>query len=510
MKRAAFCVMVVLAGSLVLSAQNTFVVDFDSVQMGHNAPAYSVVELNDGGFLVGGIQRWHNGDTTGRTHVILRRTDAWGRVIGERALHYNVNRTYNNGLFGAMVRSDTVLVSGITTYGPAPYECTLYLYWFNEDGDTVATKRLLSYSTADSSFIQHWQTVRTMDGGYALCGVFGPPNENGQAIIVRTDVQGDTLWARTYGYPNQEENAYSICELADGGFAITAIELGTGPQNKHTLIRVNSSGGQIWRRQFGLYGWDVPSVRMAADGQIITYTDYKEALGSGGWQQIELRKWDLNGDLIWSKKSHWSFNSSSEPGDFEVLPDGSIICSIWHKGACQLAKFTADGDSIWSRGYVVYTWVGGSENMPYDIDPTSDGGFVVCGETEQGPNDPTPGLQTMFLIKTDSLGCVVPGCHLVGVEEYEVSLQERLRLWPNPATELVRLELELPPGYRPQGTVQAVLLDASGREVLREAVPRNGTALSHLLPLSPLAPGLYHLHLADEKRWLAGGNLLVE
>jgi hypothetical protein len=58
--------------------------------------------------------------------------------------------------------------------------------------------------------------------------------------------------------------------------------------------------------------------------------------------------------------------------------------------------------------------------------------------------------------------------------------------------------------------VQAVLLDASGREVLREAVPRNGTALSHLLPLSPLAPGLYHLHLADEKRWLAGGNLLVE
>ncbi|MBV6405340.1 MAG: hypothetical protein GFGODING_02108 [Flavobacteriales bacterium] len=203
-------------------------------------------------------------------------------------------------------------------------------------------------------------------------------------------------------------------------------------------------------------------------------------------------------------------NSSSEPGDFEILPDGSIICSIWHKGACQLAKFTADGDSIWSRGYVVYTWVGGSENMPYDIDPTSDGGFVVCGETEQGTNDPTPGLQTMFLIKTDSLGCVVPGCHLVGVQEYAMELQEHLKLWPNPATDHLRLELELPAGIAPQGAVQAVLLDATGREVLRERVRQNGNLLSHALTLTPFPPGLYHLHLADEKRWLAGGRVVVE
>ena len=515
MRRSAWILFVVLAGSISLPAQNTFIMDFDSVQMDNNAPAYSVVELSDGGYLVGSIQRWHDGDTTGRTHVILRRTNPSGQVTHERAIHHNVNKTFNNGLFGAMVRSDTLLVSGITTYGPNPYECSLDLYWFNEDGDTVATKKLLSYTTQDSSFIQHWQTVRTLDGGYALCGVYGPPNENGQAIIVRTTAQGDTLWVRTYGHPNEEENAYSLCELEDGGFIISGIHLGGGPLNNHMLIRTDSSGNQIWRRQYGELGWMVPSVRMAPDDNIITYSDYKEGLGSAAWQQIELRKWDLNGVVVWSKKSHWSPNSSSVPGDFEVLDDGSIICSIWHSGACQIAKFNANGDSLWSRGYVVYTYWGGSENMPYDIDPTSDGGFVICGETEQGSNDPTPGLQTMFLIKTDSLGCVVPGCHLVGVEEYAIDLQQHLSIWPNPVAPGGTVTVELsPPGGADLGPVELVVQDVMGREVRRENMVRTGagvqTTFSPSSGATHLASGTYLLHLVSDGKWLAGGKLNIQ
>ncbi|MBK9274652.1 MAG: hypothetical protein IPM49_08950 [Flavobacteriales bacterium] len=502
---------VVLAGSISLPAQNTFIVDFDSVQMDNNAPAYSVVELNDGGYLVGSIQRWHDGDTTGRTHVILRRTNSSGQVTHERAIHHNVNRTFNNGLFGAMVRSDTLLVSGITTYGPSPYECTLNLYWFNEDGDTVATKRLLSYSTQDSSFIQHWQTIRTMDGGYALCGVYDPIDDSPQALIVRTDHQGDTLWVKNYGNIGQQENAYSLSELLDGGFALSAIHSEGNPNDSHTLFRTDSLGNQIWRRQYGNLGWMIPSVRTASDGNIITFSDYKESVGSAAWQQIELRKWDLNGVVMWSKKSHWSPNSSSVPGDLEVLPDGSIVCSIWHSGACQLAKFNANGDSLWSRGYVVYTYWGGSENMPYDIDPTSDGGFVICGETEQGSNDPTPGLQTMFLIKTDSLGCVVPGCHLVGVEEYAIDLQQYFSVWPNPVAPGHTVTVELaPPGGADLGPVELVVQDVMGREVRREKMVRTGGVSSFSFPVSAFSPGTYLLHVVGEGKWLAGGKLLVE
>ncbi|MCB0793872.1 MAG: hypothetical protein KDB88_03970, partial [Flavobacteriales bacterium] len=464
MRFIALIVIVVLAGTLIVPAQNTFIVDFDSVQMGFNAPAYSVEELSDGGFLVGSIQKWHDGDTTGRTHVILRRTDAQGQVLHERAVHHNANRTYNNGLFGAMVRDDTLLVSGITSYGPDPYECSLSLYWFNEDGDTVKTKELLSFGTPDSTFIQHWQTIQTLDGGFAIAGEGGPLSQSAQAIVTVVGLSGDTAWYRSYGNDNEGERGYSLAQLQDGGFVLSGVHSGGGPQNDHMLIRTDSIGNQLWRRQYGNLGWKIPSVRMAVDGNIVTYSDYKEGLGSGAWQQIELRKWSLGGVLMWSKKSHWSPNSSSVPGDFEVLPDGSIVCSIWHAGACHIAKFTADGDSLWSRGYVVYAAWGVSENMPYDIDPTSDGGFVVCGETEQGINDPTPGLQTMFLIKTDSMGCVVPGCHLVGVQEYAFDLQSYLKLFPNPVAQggVATVALDLPDGVD-VGPVELVVQDVMGR-----------------------------------------------
>jgi len=240
------------------------------------------------------------------------------------------------------------------------------------------------------------------------------------------------------------------------------------------------------------------------DGHIVTWSEYRELAWPSYWQQMMLTKWDANGGIVWQKRSHYNYYSSTT--DFEVLPDGSFIGTGSMVGEGTIAKFSPTGDSLWSRNYDVCH----ADHQLYDVEPTSDGGFVLCGRGDQNNLDPTPGLETIYVIKTDSLGCVVPGCHLVGVQEFEISLQEHLSIWPNPATEHVRLELELPPGYRPTGAVQAVLLDASGRELLREAVRLNGAVLSHLLPLTPFSPGLYHLHLADGKRWLAGGNLLVE
>jgi hypothetical protein len=58
--------------------------------------------------------------------------------------------------------------------------------------------------------------------------------------------------------------------------------------------------------------------------------------------------------------------------------------------------------------------------------------------------------------------------------------------------------------------VSVVVFDATGREMLREKVEHNGVVLSHTLHVAGWPPGLYHLHLADEKKWLAGAKVVVE
>lgn len=494
-------IVVVGAGTLVVPAQNGFIVHLDSVQGGKPGGGLSVFETADG-YLVFTQQISHDG--SGKTHIFVRKLDLQGQFIHEREYSFGDPRHINLGVTSPVCRLDTGGLASVVLEG-SDFWAHSYLYRFNDEGDTTERKFLFTFDPQDS--VTHFlrQTRENRNGGFYAAGFFDLPQSKTQAFLVRLSGQGDTIWTRTYGQVNQSTSAYSCAEFLDYGYLLAGISYGSVVNDDQFLIRTDSAGNELWRRQFGDDASGVYAVRVAPDSTIITAGEYREDNWPNYWQQVMFTKWDAEGDIVWQKRSHYHYLAS--PLDMEVLPDGSFVsCIHVFLGLTHIAKFSAAGDSLWSRTYSAFVDL----HNPRDISLTSDGGFISTGWVYQDNTGGHPGLQTAYVIKTDSLGCVVPGCHLVGVQEYEVSLQERLRLWPNPATDHVRLELELPPGYRPTGSVQAMLLDASGREVLQETVPLNGSSLSHLLPLTPFAPGLYHLHLADEKRWLAGGNLLVE
>ena len=493
--------MIVLAGTMRVPAQNGFIVHLDSVQGGKPGGGLSVFETADG-YLVFTQQISHDG--SGKTHIFVRKLNLQGQFMHEREYSFGDPRHINLGVISPVCRLDTGGLASVVLEG-SDFWAYSYLYRFNAEGDTTARKFLFTFDPQDS--VTHFlrQTRQNSNGGFYAAGFFDLPQAKTQAFLVRLNSQGDTIWTRTYGQVNQSTSAYSCAEFLDDGYLLAGISYGSVVNDDQFLIRTDSAGNELWRRQFGEDASGVYAVCVAPDSTIISAGEYREDNWPNYWQQAMFTKWDAQGDIVWQKRSHYHYLAS--PLDMEVLPDGSFVsCIHVFLGLTHIAKFSAAGDSLWSRTYSAFVDL----HNPRDISLTSDGGFISTGWVYQDNTGGHPGLQTAYVIKTDSLGCVVPGCHLVGVQEYEVSLQERLRLWPNPATEHVRLELELPPGYRPTGAVQAVLLDASGREVLRETVRLNGTVLSHLLPLTPFAPGLYHLHLADEKRWLAGGNVVVE
>lgn len=146
----------------------------------------------------------------------------------------------------------------------------------------------------------------------------------------------------------------------------------------------------------------------------------------------------------------------------------------------------------------------------YGANPTSDGGLVMTGLAKQGEFDPQPFLASMWLLKVDEHGCVVPGCQTVGVSEYAADLNKYFSLWPNPvqAGNPINFSFEPPEDYIPDGDLRAVLLDALGREVITQTFASAQKQFD--VKKTELPSGIYHLHLTDQRSWLAGAKVVVE
>ena len=340
--------------------------------------------------------------------------------------------------------------------------------------------------------------------GYLACGFFGLRNELSQALIVRYDNDGDTLWTKKYGLNNYEMIALGSSSYTDGGYIFTGYRNTSGVFNNSFLLRTNSEGQIIWSKYYGGYSVQNGSMRVDNDGAIFTWSAYLEEFTTNDEKEMLLRKWDGDGNVVWEYRSPSLYFGSSF--DMEVLPTGHIITTHVDGITSRLMKFSSEGDSLWSRGYSVTN----GQNYLYDVTPTSDGGFVCTGLAYRfAPLDPGfQQSQTIWVLKTDSLGCVVPGCHTVGVEEYALDLNEYLRITPNPvlAGQSLHFTFDPPIEHEAQGPRRMLLLDAMGRQVREEAM----RGIDHSTATIDLSPGLYYLHLTDGTRWLAGRKVVVE
>jgi hypothetical protein len=113
--------------------------------------------------------------------------------------------------------------------------------------------------------------------------------------------------------------------------------------------------------------------------------------------------------------------------------------------------------------------------------PTADGGFALVGWTSN------PG-QNAWVVKVDSLGCLVPNCAL---SEEELPTPTAIQVWPNPTSGA--LHLRLPEN---SGPAALSLTDITGRAVHHERLTANNT--EHLLELQHLPPGMYFLQVRAE------------
>jgi arginine repressor len=235
---------------------------------------------------------------------------------------------------------------------------------------------------------------QTSDGGYIVAGItwsFGAGDYD--AFLVKTDANGNIIWAKTYGGTSWDY-AYSVQQTSEGGYIVAGLTRSFGAGGGDAfLVKTDANGNIIWAKTYG--GTDYAySVQQTSDGGYIL-AGYTYSFGAGGGDAF-LVKTDANGNIIWAK----TYGGTSDDLAYSVqqTSDGGYIfvgeTRSFGAGSFDifLIKTDANGNIIWAK-----TYGGTSSDYAYSVQQTSDGGYIVAGRTYSFTWD-------AFLIKTDANG----------------------------------------------------------------------------------------------------------
>jgi hypothetical protein len=118
--------------------------------------------------------------------------------------------------------------------------------------------------------------------------------------------------------------------------------------------------------------------------------------------------------------------------------------------------------------------------------------------------------QDAWVVKVDSMGCIVPGCDgLTGITEQVTNLGDALKLFPNPVHDQLHVGIHLPGNLTTTGPLTLSVTSLDGRLVLQQQIPTSAAG-EVVVDVSSLSSGMYSVHLSDATRWLAGKKFVVE
>ncbi len=201
---------------------------------------YVIIQTEEGGFALAGDTRPIGGDWN-RTYLIKldnNQEAIWSRAYGGDG----------DGFCISMIQSEDrgfVIAGWTDTYGAANED--MYMIKINADGDSLWHQIF----GGDNEEICH-SIIQTMDGGYALAGDTDSFGAGGfDMYLVKTDVEGNFLWSRTYG-GRDDDKCNSVIQAEDGGYILSGLTRSFGAGGSDIwLMRTNEAGDSLWSETFG-------------------------------------------------------------------------------------------------------------------------------------------------------------------------------------------------------------------------------------------------------------------
>ncbi|MDC0480215.1 GPI anchored serine-threonine rich family protein [Candidatus Marinimicrobia bacterium] len=376
----------------ISSVEDANVYDESDNDFSISLPPYTITSPNGGeDWELGSTHdvTWTSGDVSGNVKIELYQGGNAYQIIegstDDDGTHsWTIPSSYDEGS-DYKVRISSV--SDGTVYDESDANFTL----------TAADQQTTWTNTFGGVFDEEGNSVQqTSDGGYILTGYtksYG--NTYGDVWLIKTDSQGSEEWNQTFG-GGSSSKGYSVRQTSDGGYIIAGY-INPTYGNTYTdiwLIKTDSQGNEEWNQTYGGNSYDYGySVEETSDGGYIIIGD-SEMSGS----PIFLIKTDSQGNEEWEQTFNETNYSQFGRSVKQTSDGGYIITGYSRAGGVAsdvlLIKADSEGNEEWKQ-----TFGGNSADYGYSVEETSDGGYIITGETESYGSS-----KDVWLIKTDSQG----------------------------------------------------------------------------------------------------------
>ena len=238
---------------------------------------------------------------------------------------------------------------------------------------------------------------QTSDGGYIVIGYTSVVINEYDVWLLKTDANGDTMWAKTFGGSNSDYG-YSVQQTNDGGYILGGTNQGVGQAHYNAyLVKTYANGNLDWDEEYGGNSTDefgYYAIQTSDGGYIIV--GKTNASGAG---DVYVVKTNFTGGVEWentfggsSADIAWSVIENSD-GDFMIVGESYSFGGL----RIYLLKVSPTGSLIWQKNYGRTT-----AQRAGEIAQTIDGGYVIFG----GTGTYTTNFD-VYVIRTDSQGTAI-------------------------------------------------------------------------------------------------------
>ena len=341
----------------------------------------TVYQTSDGGYITGGYSDGGTGAISGR----VVKHDSTGLVSWNKRITYG-EQVYVTGV--VELSGGDIAVIGHSTYDTndqgsprsfiAKFSSTGTLLWLR-DGTRDAFQYDVVAAADGSITTVGFTTVAEGAGG------------NDAVLMNFSASDGSVNWSRLLG-GTSSDIGYDLAVLTDGNYVIGGkTQSYTAGGDDAFIAGYSSTGTFQWMKTVGGVNTDeTMDISAAPDGGF--------AVLSSLAAQPNISKHSANGSLTWSSQI------TSGIGEFNgiaVTQSGDVVVSGFYSliGDVQLAAFNSSGSLIYSGGFAE-----SGVDYSYDVADTSDGGFVIIGDTDSAQLS-----RDSLLLKYDSFGAMA-GC----------------------------------------------------------------------------------------------------
>lgn len=377
---------------------------------------------------------------------------------------------------------------------------------FNNSGDTIF-KRPFIYNQGKFDGL-------LMIGMEERLFIFGKDITNSSSTtapfaILCIDTTGKQLWYKTY--PGKRRYTNSIVIDDEGNFVIAGSSYkgdgGAFDTTSGWYAKLDTAGNFIWERFL-----DKDSITKAYYTQVFKHQNtYMLFSGNDASRPNQLDTNEsfvsnytinhYNGDLIKYRRflyneqklgvwvdMHISSNSGMYGiGGFETK-EGQFNYTQY----LMFLKLDNDGNVKWQRFFK--QWY--KDNRAFSLTAVPDG-FIICADGKDTTH--TTGFTDAWIIKTDTNGCIIPGCHLTDGLVQITNPDAFINVYPNPASDNVTVQIT-----DERAKLKSYFIyDAQGNFILQQAIHHTPETFS--INTQQLPNGNYYLVLE-----LAGGERAVK